>query len=200
MVGKNQKRLILGAFLLVCALPLSAQSSSGQTDSLVRLMNAQYIEQVETDGRAIRKAISPTFLHNGTYLICDTALWHVDDKLINCYGHVQLMQGESVLTSETLDYLIDQDLAQFRGGVVQLRNKRDNLLRTRILDYNTKDSLATFHGGGAMNSEDLYYTGFGVFASQNSSGLPDMMYNQQVIPHSLCNVVILYLLQQTQYH
>ena len=154
MVGKNQKRLILGAFLLVCALPLSAQSSSGQTDSLVRLMNAQYIEQVETDGRAIRKAISPTFLHNGTYLICDTALWHVDDKLINCYGHVQLMQGESVLTSETLDYLIDQDLAQFRGGVVQLRNKRDNLLRTRILDYNTKDSLATFHGGGAMISED----------------------------------------------
>ena len=33
---------------------------------------------------------------------------------------------------------------------------------------------------GAMNSEDLYYTGFGVFASQNAGGLPDMMYNQQV--------------------
>ncbi|MBO6081670.1 MAG: hypothetical protein J6P46_01450, partial [Bacteroidales bacterium] len=154
MVGKNQKRLILGAVLLIFALPLSAQSSSGQTDSLVRLMNAQYIEQVETDGRMARKAISPTFLHNGTYLICDTALWHVDDKLINCYGNVQLMQGESVLTSATLDYFIDQDLAQFRGGVVELRNKQDNVLRTRILDYNTKDSLATFHGGASMLGED----------------------------------------------
>jgi lipopolysaccharide export system protein LptA len=154
MVGKNQKRLILGAILLICALPLSAQSSSGQTDSLVRLMNAQYIEQVETDGRMARKAIFPTFLHNGTYLICDTALWHVDEKLINCFGNVQLMQGESVLTSETLDYFIDQDLAQFRGGVVQLRNKQDNVLRTRILDYNTKDSLATFRGGASMIGED----------------------------------------------
>ena len=154
MVGKNQKRLILGAILLISALQLSAQSSSGQTDSLVRLMNAQYIEQVETDGRMARKAISPTFLHNGTYLICDTALWHVDEKLINCFGNVQLMQGESVLTSATLDYYIDQDLAQFRGGVVELRNKQNNILRTRILDYNTKDSLATFHGGGAMLGED----------------------------------------------
>ena len=154
MVGKNQKRLIFSAILLVFALPLSAQSSSGQTDSLVRLMNAQYIEQVETDGKMARKAISPTFLHNGTYLICDTALWHVDEKLINCYGNVQLMQGESVLTSATLDYFIDQDLAQFRGGVVELRNKQDNVLRTRILDYNTKDSVAVFHGGASMLGED----------------------------------------------
>lgn len=33
---------------------------------------------------------------------------------------------------------------------------------------------------GAMDSEDLYYTGFGVFASQTASGVPDMMYNQEV--------------------
>lgn len=32
---------------------------------------------------------------------------------------------------------------------------------------------------GPMDSEDLRYTGFGVFASQ-SDGLPDMMYNQEV--------------------
>ena len=33
---------------------------------------------------------------------------------------------------------------------------------------------------GAMDSEDLYYTGFGVFASQHDDLLPDMMYNQEV--------------------
>lgn len=32
---------------------------------------------------------------------------------------------------------------------------------------------------GAMNSEDLYYSGFGVFASQTAS-TPDLMYNQEV--------------------
>ncbi|MBP5336336.1 MAG: hypothetical protein J6Y63_02355, partial [Bacteroidales bacterium] len=155
MVRENQKRrLILCAALLLAAMPLSAQHASGQTDSLVRLLNARSLEQVETDGRMARKAIEPTFLHNGTYLSCDTALWHVDEKLINCFGNVQLMQGESVLTSGTLDYLIDENLAQFRGGVVELRNQRDNVLRTRNLDYNTQDSLAVFQGGAAMISSD----------------------------------------------
>ena len=155
MVRPSQKgRLILFAAFLLAALPLSAQSNSGQTDSLVRLLNARFLEQVETGGRMARKAVEPTFLHNGTYLSCDSALWHVDDKIINCFGHVRLVQGESVLTSEKLDYLIDESLAQFRGAVVELRNRQDNVLRTRILDYNTKDSLAIFHGGAAMMSSD----------------------------------------------
>ena len=155
MVRQNQKRrLILLAALLLAALPLSAQQNSGQADSLVRLLNAVSLEQVEKDGRMARKAIDPTFLHNGTYLSCDTALWHVEEKLINCFGNVRLTQGESVLTSGKLDYLIDESLAQFRGGVVELRNQRDNVLRTYTLDYNTQDSLAVFSGGASMISSD----------------------------------------------
>ena len=155
MGGQNQKRrLILLAALLLAVLPLSAQQASGQTDSLVRLLNAVSLEQVEKNARMARKAINPTFLHNGTYLSCDTALWHVEEKLINCFGNVQLTQGESVLTSGKLDYLIDESLAQFRGGVVELRNQKDNVLRTHILDYNTQDSLAVFSGGASMISSD----------------------------------------------
>ena len=155
MVPQSQKRrLILCAALLFSALSLSAQTPSGQADSLVRLLNARYLEQVEADGKMARKAIEPTFLHNGTYLSCDTALWHVEDKIINCFGNVQLLQGESVLTSGKLDYLIDENLAQFRGAVVELRNRQDNILRTRVLDYNTQDSLAVFRGGASMMSAD----------------------------------------------
>ena len=155
MVRQNQKRrLILLAALLLAALPLSAQQNSGQADSLVRLLNAVSLEQVEKDGRMARKAIDPTFLHNGTYLSCDTALWHVEEKIINCFGNVRLTQGESVLTSGKLDYLIDESLAQFRGGIVELRNQRDNVLRTYTLDYNTQDSLAVFSGGASMISSD----------------------------------------------
>ena len=156
MVQQNQKRRLIRcvAALLFAALPLSAQHASGQTDSLVRLLNARSLEQVDKDGRMARKAVEPTFLHNGTYLTCDTALWHVEEKIINCFGHVRLSQGESELTSGKLDYLIDESLAQFRGGVVELRNQRDNVLRTYVLDYNTQDSLAVFSGGASMISAD----------------------------------------------
>ena len=154
MVGKIQKRLIAAALALVCAAPMSAQDNKEQTDSLVRLMKGTSVELIEKNGRSYRKAIDATFLHNGTYLICDTALWNVDTKVINCWGHVQMIQDETVLTSEKLDYFIDDDLAQFRGEVVQLRNKDDNILRTRYLDYNTKDSTAIFRNGAAMRDKD----------------------------------------------
>ena len=174
MGEKNQKGFLITcalAALLLCAPFLSAQQTSGQTDSLVRLLNARFIEQAEQDGRMVRKAIEPTFLHNGTYLSCDTAYWHVEEKVINSFGHVQLMQGESVLTSEKLDYLVDENLAQFRGAVVQLRNKKDNILRTRILDYNTQDSLAIFRGGAAMKSEDGQIIESDEGTYSNSTGL-----------------------------
>lgn len=140
--------------LLMAARPVSAQDNTERKDSLVRLMKASSISLVEEYGTNYRKAFDATFLHNGTYLICDTALWNVENKVIHAYGHVQVIQDETILTSEKLDYLIDDNLAQFRGGVVQLQNKKLNTLRTRHLDYNTKDSLAVFRQGASMRDED----------------------------------------------
>ena len=160
MGSKGQKRRLTAAILLCCAASLAslpalrAQSGGEQQDSLVRLMSASYIEQVSVGEEVIRKAIDATFLHNGTYLICDTSLWSKQKNIINCFGNVRMIQGDAELTSDKLDYLIDEDLAQFRGGLVELRNKEDNVLRTKLLDYNTKDSLAVFHSGASMRSSD----------------------------------------------
>ena len=59
-----------------------------------------------------------------------------------------------MLTSDKLTYLIDSDLAQFRGSVVQLTDKDHNTLKTRHLDYNTKDSVAIFMNGASMRDKD----------------------------------------------
>ena len=151
----QRRRLILAALFLIAApLFLSAQDSTGQKDSLVRLISAKSLEQRETPEGLVRKAMGATFLHNGTYLISDSSMWYLDSSIIKCRGNVRLLQGETELTSERLDYLIDEDLAQFRGAVVQLRNKQENILRTNILDYNTRDSVAVFSGGASMKSEN----------------------------------------------
>ena len=122
---------------------------------MVRLLQGKSVQIItDEEGRTYRKAVDATFLHNDTYLICDTAYWRVDDKIINAKGNVQLMQEGTVLTSETLDYYVDDDLAQFRGGVVQLLDKENNTLRTRFLDYNTADSIAVFFQGASMKDKD----------------------------------------------
>ena len=137
-------------------MPLQTTPDNEQPDSLVRLMNAQSAQLVkDLDGTSYRKVIGPaSFLHNNTYLICDTAIWNVDNKIINAFGNVQVLQDETVLTSEKLDYLIDENLAQFRGTLVQLQDKDGNTLRTRFLDYNTKDSVAVFERGASFRDKD----------------------------------------------
>ena len=110
---------------------------------------------MDVEGASYRKVVGPArFLHNDTYLICDTAYWNVQTEIIDAWGNVSLLQEETVLTSDKLTYIVNQDLAQFRGTVVQLTDKDHNTLRTRYLDYNTKDSVAVFMNGGSMRDKD----------------------------------------------
>ena len=148
------ERLLLFICALVSVISASAQQQE-QSDSLVILMSAKSAQMVDVEGASYRKVVGPArFLHNNTYLLCDTAYWNVDRKVIDAWGNVSVLQEETVLTSDKLTYLVDQDLAQFRGSVVQLTDKDHNTLRTRHLDYNTKDSIAVFQNGGSMRDKD----------------------------------------------
>ena len=148
------RRLAYSLILLRVSFGLFAQNTE-QKDSLVRLLGCDELQQVEEYGQSYRKALGHArFEHNSTLLICDTALWNVNQNVINAFGNVQIIQNNTVLSSESLDYLIDQNLAQFRGALVQLRDKDGNTLRTTDLDYNTKDSVAVFRNGGALRDKD----------------------------------------------
>lgn len=146
---------VISAMLaLLAGLSLNAQNSE-QKDSLVVLLSSQSAQMVDIEGNSYRKVIGPArFLHNDTYLLCDTALWNVDTRVIEAWGNVSILQDRTVLKSDMLTYLIDSDLAQFRGSVVQLTDKDNNTLRTRHLDYNTKDSVAVFSKGASMRDKD----------------------------------------------
>lgn len=155
-IGIGALRKFAAAVILSGVFPavLSAQTTDG-SDSLVVLISSKSAQVVDVEGSAYRKVIGPArFFHNNTYLLCDTAFWSVDGKYLDAIGNVQILQEETVLTGDKLTYLIDDNLAQFRGSLVQLTDKDNNTLRTRNLDYNTKDSVALFRDGGAMRDKD----------------------------------------------
>ena len=150
-----KRSLIAIIAALLQTFVLSAQTSSGQQDSLVSLLSAESMQLIEERGISYRKVTGPArFFHNNTYLLCDTALWNVNTDVIEAMGNVKILQNDTQLTSDKLTYFVKDDLAQFRGNLVQLEDKDRNVLRTRNLDYNTKDSVAVFRGGGAMRSSD----------------------------------------------
>ena len=133
----------------------SSKKNNKDKDGFVYLLSSKSAQTVVINGVSYRKVVGPArFLHNGTYLLCDTALWNVNTKVIDAWGHVRILQDETVLSSDKLIYLVDKDLAQFRGSVVQLTDKDRNTLRTRHLDYNTADSIAIFQNGASMKDKD----------------------------------------------
>ena len=152
----NFRNLFISVVTVLSTLTsLSAQENGSQKDSLVRLLSAQSMELIEKDGVDYRKVTGPArFLHNDTYLICDTALWNMSSNEIYAISNVKILQDQTVLTGDRLTYYIDRDLAEFRGTLVQLEDKDRNVLRTEHLDYNTKDSVAVFFNGGSMKDAE----------------------------------------------
>ena len=142
------------AFLSAAFVPLHAQQQQ-KDEGKVLLISAQSAQLIEENGENYRKVIGPArFLHNDTYLLCDTALWNVNTNIIDAIGHVRIIQDQTQLSSETLQYVVDDNMAKFRGSLVQLEDSDKNTLRTRYLDYNTKDSVAIFQDGAAMRDKD----------------------------------------------
>lgn len=153
-MGRKSKKIIV-ALALLSGISFFLFARADEEEKYVRLVKAQSVNIItDEDGKAFRKAVDATFLHNGTLLICDTAYWRVDENIINAKGNVRLSQEGTELTSEKLDYYVNDNLAQFRGGVVQLRDKENNILRTHFLDYNTADSVAVFSKGASMKDKD----------------------------------------------
>ncbi|MBQ9475913.1 MAG: hypothetical protein IJU69_06685 [Bacteroidales bacterium] len=146
--------LTLVCFTAVC-LVLMAQGRKPKEASVFRLVSADRAEQTEIGSLSYRIVKgNARFLHNETYLLCDSASWNVTARTIEAFGHVRVVQDETMLTSDEMLYLIDEDLARFSGPLVELTDKDGNRLRTRKLDYNTKDSTAVFDRGAAMKNKD----------------------------------------------
>ena len=70
-------RPILALVPLLWTLSAPAQENAPR-DSVVKELSAQSNELIDKGGVTYRKVTGPArFLHNNTYLLCDTAMWNV---------------------------------------------------------------------------------------------------------------------------
>jgi lipopolysaccharide export system protein LptA len=151
--------ITVAVLLLVCICPAQAQqrrsSPPPRADSVISLLNAEWAKLQKIGFHDYRLIKGPAaFFHNGAYLFCDSAAWDIDRDIIKAYGKVRIVQDKTILRSDSLTYLIDDNLAQFRGPLVDVFDNEGDTLRTNNLDYNTKDSLAIFRNGGSMKDKD----------------------------------------------
>ncbi|MCL1821472.1 MAG: hypothetical protein FWG22_01475, partial [Prolixibacteraceae bacterium] len=131
------------------------QNQQNQEENRVLLISAHKFEIFPKDGASFRMISGGAkFLHNNTYILCDTAIWNQQDNIVDAKGHVQVIQDQTQLKGETLHYMGNDNLAQVRGPLVELFDSDGNRLRTKYLDFNTKDSIGIFYNGGSMVDSD----------------------------------------------
>ena len=78
---------------LVFVIKGYSQAFENDKDSLVRLVEAKAVRLVDRGGAPFREVKGPArFLHNNTYLLCDSASWDVNANVIEAIGHIQIIQ------------------------------------------------------------------------------------------------------------
>ena len=115
--------------LLFCICPAEAQNRNQKpvkADSVITLLNAEWAKLMKIGFSNYRLIKGPAaFYHNGAYLFCDSAAWNIDREVIKAYGRVRLTQDNTVLRSDSLTYLIQEDWECLRGsGLVRLLSKK----------------------------------------------------------------------------
>ena len=97
------------------------------------------------------------FLHDGIYMYCDSALFYESTNSFDAFGHVRMVQGDTLtLTGDTLYYSGVDQLARCRNNVVLTHKTGPNsatVLYTDSLDYDRLYNLGYFFEGGRLIDE-----------------------------------------------
>ncbi|HLP05030.1 MAG TPA: OstA-like protein [Paludibacter sp.] len=92
------------------------------------------------------------FRHDNALLYCDSAYFFEKANSLNAYGHVRIVQGDTLFVfGDILYYDGNMKLARLRHNVRMLNRK--TILTTDSLNYSRLDNLAYYYTGGKIKDE-----------------------------------------------
>jgi lipopolysaccharide export system protein LptA len=144
-------RLLLTAFL-VLIIGLCGQAVYAQKKAKVTLKKADQIrggggKKKEKFDRVIGNV---TFVQNTTTIDCDSAHFYKKRNSIEAYGHVHIIDGDSVdITGSRLEYDGNTKKAKLRNNVVFTKLATAKLY-TDFLDFSRPTNVAYYFNGGKL--------------------------------------------------
>ena len=166
---KTKALAIIARSFCIALFILVGLESYAQKKSKIEILNANVLEYEEVGGLKIKKLIGDVQLkHDDALMFCDSAYIYSNTNTMDAYGHVRILQGDSLqMFGDSLKYNGNTKVAILRGEI-RLMNS-DIILTTNFLDYNRTTNIAYYYGGGVMvnkkgnntltSGEGYYYTG-----------------------------------------
>jgi lipopolysaccharide export system protein LptA len=159
------KKLLLG-LLLICSNAYANQAADEAIDITSDKLVVKRLQNVAVFSGQVKS------IYQDMTLTCDKMVLEYDPnsktdkkiKYVKAYGHVKLVQGLDVITSEYAEYLLNSDEILFKKDVILNRN--NNLLTGDHLVINTvtkeakmttkpsKQVRATYYNKKGLNNEE----------------------------------------------
>lgn len=157
MKSNIQGRLLagLGALSVFCWLFASSPDGTPRRKSSeeVTLIHSDVLYKTPMDVRADVLVGHVKLYHDGMFLDCDSARFYKDDNTFNAYGHVKMVQGDTLtLTSDTLLYDGPMMQAHAQGNAVLIH--RETKLFTSIIDYDRMEGVGYYPQHGVLYDDD----------------------------------------------
>ena len=155
-----------------------ALSTYAQTPTRVEVINADVLEFAKTGSQTVQKLKGNcVFKQDNVILSCDSALKNSETNSVDAYGHVHIQQGDSLnLYGDFIHYDGDAKMAKISNNVRVLHN--DMVLTTDVLNYDTKNRIATYLQGGKITSaENILVSKCGYYFAKTA----DAYFKNQVV-------------------
>ncbi len=153
------------SFFFPASAVLSASVSSQQEASIpdgkqrqkssdeVKLIHSDVLYKNYMDVRADVLVGHVRLYHDGMFLDCDSARFYKDDNTFNAYGHVKMVQGDTLtLTCDTMLY--DGPMMQAHANGNAVLTHRKTKLVTSVIDYDRLEGVGFYPRHGVLYDED----------------------------------------------
>lgn len=160
---RNSWAGIIAGLITILSISTSINCKGQRVDTVV-IEHADVLEFVQNDSARIRKLIGNVRLRQDNLIFsCDSAYQFTDKNYVDAFGHVHILQGDTIdLRGDTLHYF-GNDKRAYMTGRVNLRDRKMHLT-TDKLNFDLNNNMASYTTGGTLiNNGSTLTSGSGVY-------------------------------------
>lgn len=137
----------------------------------VKLLHSDVLYKNQRDVRADVLVGHVKLFHDGMYLDCDSARYYKDENSFEAYGHVKMIQGDTLtLTSDTLLY--DGPMMQAHAKGRAVLTHRHTRLTTSVIDYDRLEGIGFYPTHGILyDADNVLNSDYGQYSPSASEAI-----------------------------
>ncbi len=174
-LGNIRVKMMAGAACLSAFCMLFASVPDGtpreKSKEEVKLLHSDVLYKNQRDVRADVLVGHVKLFHDGMYLDCDSARYYKDENSFEAYGHVKMIQGDTLtLTSDTLLY--DGPMMQAHAKGRAVLTHRHTRLTTSVIDYDRLEGIGFYPTHGILyDADNVLNSDYGQYSPSASEAI-----------------------------